>query len=215
MNRSAFAAVVGLGMMFLSSTAIEAQIHNFPNYAVPSAFGAPSSLIGATYGRGLNTFSGEQNAFGIFAGRTGISDRVGVVVGGGMIDLDPDSKFAFGGAIGVDVLGAEAETQIGIQGGIGYFSPADDVSMMSFPIGVAVKGSVPGESASFGWWFMPRLDIQRASVLGFSATNTDLGASAGGSINLASGFGIHAAVDLLAASESIWFGGVGVHYTIN
>jgi hypothetical protein len=175
----------------------------------------PSSVIGATYGRGLTEASGEMNAFGVFVGRTGMGDRFGVVAGVAMLpDIEPDSKYAFGGSLGVDLLGPDADTQIGIQGGIGYFSPAEDFSIMSFPIGVAVKGTQGSESTSMGWWFMPRLDIQRASALGTSSTNTELGASAGGSINMASGFGIHAAVDLLAADESIWMGGIGIHYAI-
>ena len=43
----------------------------------------------------------------------------------------------------------------------------------------------------------------------------DFGASGGASITMSSGFGINAAIDLLAASESIWTGGIGVHYVVN
>lgn len=214
MKRSIVAAVVGLGLVLASSTQVEAQLTNFPVYAVPSANGNPSSIIAAAYGRGLNEFSGEQNAFALAYTRTGIGDRVGVSIGAGMITYDPDSEFTFGGNVGFDLLGPDANVQIGLQAGVGYISPAEDFSTTSVPFGVAVKGMEAGGSANFGWWFMPRLQYTRVSVLGTSDGTTDFGASAGGSIGMSSGFGIHAAVDLLAADENIWHGSVGLFYNI-
>ena len=214
MKRSIVSAVAVLGLLIASSSAVEAQLTNFPVYAVPSANGAPSSFLSASFGRGLNDWSGKQNAFGLAYGRTGIGDRIGVTIGAAMVNYDPDAKYTFGGNVGVDMLGADADVQIGVQGGIGYISLADEVSTLSVPIGVAVKGTEAGDSANFGWWFMPRLQYTRASVLGFTGSDTDFGASAGGSVSLPSGFGIHAAVDLLAAGENVWHGGIGVHYII-
>lgn len=213
MNRSAIAIVAGFGLMLASAPA-DAQLINFPNYATPST-PTPSSFIAASYGRGLNDNSGKQNAFGVFVGRTGISNRVTVAAGVGMVTLDPDAKYTFGGSVGVDVLEQGAATQVSVQGGVGYMSFATDVSTMNFPIGVAIKTTMEGESANIGLWAMPRLDIMRASAFGFSATNTDLGVSGGVSITTPGGIGFHAALDVLAADPSAMVGGAGVHFLIN
>jgi len=215
MKRSFLVGFLGLGLIVASMTDAQAQLTNSPTYAVPSSFGTPASIFAASYGRGLNDISGKQNAFGLAYGRTGIADRVGVVIGANMVTYDPDSKYSFGGNVGVDLLGADADVQIGVQAGVGYISLADEVSSTNVPIGVAVKGMEAGESANFGWWFMPRLQYTRASAFGFTGSNTDFGASGGASVTMSSGFGIHAAVDLLAADESVWHGGIGVHYVID
>jgi len=214
MKRSILAAMVGLGLVFATSSAVEAQLTNFPHYAVPSAFGTPASFFSLDFGRGLNEMSGKQNAFGVAYGRTGIADRVGITIGAGMVNYDPDAKYTFGGNVAVDILGADSDTQIAVQGGVGYISLADQVSSTNIPIGVAVKGMQAGESMNFGWWFMPRLDYTRAKVGGLTGSNTDLGASAGASITAPGGFGVHLAIDLLAADQSVWGGGIGVHYLI-
>ncbi len=211
MKRSIIAGVLGLGLVFVSSTAVEAQLTNFPVYAVPSANGMPSSFLSVDFGRGLNDWSGKQNAFGVAYGRTGIADRVGITIGAAMVNYDPDAKYTFGGNVAVDLLEAGSDVQIAVQGGVGYISLLDDVSSTTVPVGVAVKGT---EGEALGWWFMPRLNYTRASAFGSTGTSTDFGASAGGSFTSAGGFGVHAAVDLLAASENIWHFGVGAHYVI-
>jgi hypothetical protein len=69
---------------------------------------------------------------------------------------------------------------------------------------------------------MPRVSFNRASAEGFDAeTETDFGVSGGVSINLPSGLGFHAALDVLIVEDfagdntsSVLFGG-GVHYVIN
>jgi hypothetical protein len=62
---------------------------------------------------------------------------------------------------------------------------------------------------------MPRVHLSRASAEGFdSEMETDFGASGGAGFTTASGFGFHAAIDLLAATNSIWTMGAGVHYMI-
>jgi hypothetical protein len=214
MKRS-IVGLLGLGMLLVSATAADAQLTNFPTYAVPSSFGMPTTFLSVDFGRGLNELSGKQNAFGVALGRSGMGDRVNVVVGAGMITYDPDSKYTFGGDVGIDLLAADSDVQIGVQAGVGYISIADGYSTTTVPIGVAVKGSQAGESANFGWWFMPRLQYTRASFSGLSDSSSDFGASAGASISMSSGFGIHAAIDLLAADNNVWGGGIGAHYAIN
>jgi len=207
-------AMVGLGLLIASTTAVEAQLVNMPTRALPSSFGNPSSSVAAFYGRGLNDASGKQNAYGLAYARTGLGDRVNVGISGAMVDLDPDSKFTFGGNVGVDLLGGDASTQISLQGGVGYLSLADQVSTTNVPVGVAVRGRVEG-GATLGWWFMPRLNYTRASVLGLTGSATDLGASAGLDVTTSSGFGVNAALDLLASDpDAVWLFGIGAHYVI-
>jgi hypothetical protein len=213
MNRSAIAIVACFGLILASAPA-DAQLINFPHYATPST-ATPSSFIAASYGRGLNEDSGKQNAFGVSVGRTGISNRVTVTAGVGMVNYDPDAKYTFGGNVGDDVLEQGATTQVSVQGGVGYISLATDFSLMNFPIGVAIKTTMEGESANIGLWAMPRVDIMRGSAFGVSSTNTDLGVSGGVSITTPGGIGFHAALDVLAADPSAMVGGAGVHFVIN
>jgi len=212
MKRIAIAVAVGFGLTLAAAPA-DAQLVNFPVTAVP--VGAPATFFAVNYGRGLNDNSGKQNAFGAFVGRTGLGERVSVVGGVGMVNYDPDAKYTFGGNVAVAVLDAEATTQVSVQGGIGYMSPATDVSVMNFPIGVAIRTTVASDSGNLGLWAMPRLNISRNKVLSFSDTQTDLGVSGGVAFTTSGGFGIHAALDVLAADNSAMVGSVGIHYVVN
>jgi hypothetical protein len=65
------------------------------------------------------------------------------------------------------------------------------------------------------YWVMPRVHMSRLAVDGFdSEMETDFGASGGAGFTTASGFGFHAAIDLLAQDPSIFTLGAGVHYVI-
>lgn len=191
---------------------VEAQLYNFPVYATPS--GEPATFVAATYGRGLNEDSGKLDAFGGAIGRTGIGGRTTVVGGFGWVDYPTESKWTFGGDVGVDLLQPGGSAQVSVQGGIGYISFDTDYSSMHFPIGVALKGNVTGPSADVAPWIMPRLSIVRTSFGDESDTSTDFGVSGGVGITLPSGFGAHTAIDLLNSDESVWTIGVGVHYLI-
>jgi hypothetical protein len=202
---------VGLGLVFLTSLPASAQLWHFPDYAVPSAVGGPSTFLAGTYGRGLNTESGELDAFGGVVGRTGetasFMGGLGVITGGG------DSEVTLGGSVAVDVVRGES-VNLGLQGGIGWWSPGD-VTSLRFPIGLAVKGAVESPEARITPWAMPRLDIRYASFDGDSDTSTDFGASAGVSFTFPSGFGVHTALDvLLADGGEPWLFGIGGHYLL-
>jgi len=103
---------------------------------------------------------------------------------------------------------------VSVQTGIGYISLATDVNMMNFPIGVALKANMAAGSGSFTPWVMPRVHLSRAKVLGFSSTNTDFGASGGASFTTAGGFGLHAAIDIMATDPSVTTFGVGAHLMV-
>jgi hypothetical protein len=212
MKRIATAVALVFGLTLAAAPA-DAQLVNFPVMAVPT--GAPSTFFGASFGRGLNEESGKQNAFGAFVGRSGLGQRVSVVAGVGMVNYEPDAKYTFGGDVAVAVLDADAETQVSVQGGIGYMSIATDVSTMNFPIGVAIRTTVASDSGNLGLWAMPRLNIARAKFGSLSDTSSDLGVSGGVSFTTSGGFGVNAALDVLAADASAMLAGVGVHYVVN
>jgi hypothetical protein len=96
-----------------------------------------------------------------------------------------------------------------------------DITLMRFPVGVVVKGDMGSSSLQVSPWVMPRLNIMRLSADGAGTTETDFGASAGVGLTMPSGFGIHAALDLLAVSvegapetqQQLRFG-IGAHYVL-
>ena len=207
-------SVLTIGLALIAAVPAQAQLANFPVYAQPS--GDPATYLGLTYGRGMNDASLKQDAYGAFVGRTGVGGRASIFAGLGMLDVDPDAQWSFGGGVGVDVLPAGGSAQVGIQAGVGYMSfdvGTASVSTMHFPIGVALKGMIEGPTANVSPWVMPRLSILRISN-GTSETTTDFGASGGVALTLPSGLGFHTALDVLAADEAEWLIGVGVHYMI-
>ena len=209
-NRS---IVVTLGVGALAWFAVPAagQLVGFPDYAVPFA-AAPSTWLAASWGTGLNDDSGKANAFGAIIGRSGA--KVSFLGGVGMVSDEGESDLTFGGAAGLQLLAAEAAS-VSVQGGIGYYSPSQDVSMLRFPVGVAVQGSIETGEASITPWAMPKLNISRTSVAGESDTSTDFGASGGLSFNFAGGFGVHTALDIVFGDnrKPLLFG-LGGHYIL-
>ena len=208
-------SVLTIGLAMIAAVPVEAQLTNFPVYAQPT--GEPATYLGLTYGRGMNDFSGKADAYGAFLGRTGVGGRASIFAGLGMLDVDPDAQWSFGGGAAVDVLPAGGSAQVALQAGVGYMSVdvgGTDVTNLHFPIGVALKGMIEGPTANVTPWIMPRISINRASAGGTSATETDFGASGGVALTLPSGLGFHTALDLLAATENIWLIGVGAHYMI-
>lgn len=207
--------VLTLGLAVLP-TLVSAQLTGIPNYAAPSAFGTPSTFIAASYGRGVNDASGKADAYGAVIGRSGLGERFTAFAGVGMVDMG-DMEYSFGGAVSADLMQAASATQVSVQGGIGYLGVdvlGETLSTLTFPIGVALKRNIPGPTATVTPWVMPRLNIARASYSGSSNTETDFGASAGFSVTLPSGFGVHSAIDMWAADPNIWTLGVGAHYVL-
>lgn len=203
---------LGLGLLlFGGALPASGQMWYFPDYAVPSAAGAPATFIAASYGRGLNDDSGKLDAYGAVIGRTG--ETVSVLGGVGLVSGFADDEVTFGGAVGVDVVEGESAT-VALQGGIGWMSPGD-VTVLRFPIGIAIKGMVETPEAQILPWAMPRVNIGRASAGGSSETTTDLGASAGVTFNFPGGFGVHTALDVLFGDGRKPFTfGIGGHYVL-
>ncbi|MDH3270015.1 MAG: hypothetical protein OEN56_01705 [Gemmatimonadota bacterium] len=200
-----------LGLLFLASAQpATAQLWFFPDYAVPSANGTPSTFIAGTYGRGLNDASGKLDAIGAVIGRTG--EQASFMGGLGFISGAGDDEITAGAAVGVDVAQSGSAT-VAVQGGVGWFSEAS-ATFLRFPLGVSIKGMVVTPEAQIVPWVMPRVNISRVSSSGFSSTETDLGASGGISFSFPNGFGVHTALDVLFSEDTLVLFGVGGHYVI-
>lgn len=222
MKRRATVAVLGLSLFGLSTAPVSGQLFNFPDYALLSADAAPSTFVSGSYGRGLNENSGKLNAVSAMVGRS--QGAFSFAGGFGYIDNPLDSEWTLGGSASYDLLGASAPAQLALQAGLGWIKLStggltDDITMLRLPLGLAVKGNLSSSSAKITPWVMPRLNIVRASAGGASTTETDLGASAGIAVSMPSGFGVHAAFDVLhvsagGASMQQYVFGVGAHYML-
>jgi hypothetical protein len=217
MNRAFY---VGRGLilaagLIAAATPAQAQLTGIVNYAIPVGGEMPTTHLVGEFGRGLNEDSGKLNAFAVAAGRTGVGGRGSVFVGASMLDAPVESIYSFGlvGAVGVSQ--PTAPTQISVQAGVGYSSPTDGLTIWSVPVGIALARSTPQGSGNLNYWVMPRVHMTRAALEGFdSEMETDFGASGGLGFTTASGFGVHAAIDLLAMDPNIFTLGAGVHYVI-
>jgi hypothetical protein len=218
MNRAFF---VGRGLILAvglvaAATPAQAQLTGIVNYAVPVGGEMPATHLVGEYGRGLNEDSGKLNAFAVAAGRTGVGGRGSIFVGASMLDAPIESEYSFGVVGAVGVTQPTAPTQISVQAGVGYSSPADGVTIWTVPVGVALQGSSAQGSGTFGYWVMPRIHMSRVAIDGFdSEMETNFGASGGAGFTTASGFGFHAALDWLSVDGGSPLGlGAGVHYMI-
>lgn len=202
-------------LALIVATPVAGQSPFFPDYALPSAEGSPSTFMAATYGRGLNDASTKMDAFVLTVGRT--TDRVAFSGGAGRIESGLN-EWALGGSVGVDLIGKEdTPVQLTVQGGVGWMSidlPSGTLTNLRFPIGVALKGRPTGSSVRVTPWVMPRINIARASSGGTSGTSTDFGVSGGLGITAPGGFGIHLAADVLAVGNNPLMFSVGSHYVI-
>lgn len=203
-----------LGLLFTVPSQSSAQAWFFPDYALPSSNGTPATWLAATYGRGLNDSSGKTNAFGGAIGRTtNRASFIGVI---GQGRAEGEGELTLGGGVGVDVYQGTTAT-LSVQGGIGWLSAdvgTESLTSLRFPIGVALKGMWQTPEAQIVPWVMPRLNFVRVSLDGSSENSTDFGASTGVTFNFPNGFGVHTALDLLAADSNIWYYGIGVHYVL-
>lgn len=211
MKSRSIVVALGLGALTWFTVPASGQMVGFPDYAVPFA-AAPSTWLAATWGTGLNDDSGKANAYGAAIGRAG--EKVSFTGGLGMVSDEGESDLTFGGAVGIQVLAAEAAS-VSVQGGVGYYSPIEDYSYLRFPVGVAIQGSIETGEASITPWAMPKLNIARASIADVSDTSTDFGASGGLSFNFAGGFGVHTALDIVFGEnrKPVLFG-LGGHYVL-
>lgn len=211
MKRRFAGPLMALGLVFFLAAPGSAQMWGFPDYMVPQMRGAPQSWVAGSYARGLNDASGELNAFGAAYGRTG--ESASFQLGFGVLSGEGDSEATLGGAVGIPLSQGES-FDVAVQGGLGWFS-SGDFTFIRVPIGVSFSGGSTTESgAAVVPWAMPRLNIARISFSGESDTETDLGISGGVNMTFPSGFGFHAALDILLAGEDPLHLGFGVQYLL-
>jgi len=218
MNRVFYAGFLTVGLI-AAATPAQAQLAGIVNYALPVGGEMPTTHLVGEFGRGLNEDSGKLNAFAVAAGRTGVGGRGSVFLGASMVDAPVESQYSFGAVGAVGVSQPTSPTQISVQAGIGYMSVEQpvvgDVTYWSIPIGIALGRSMAQGAGSLNYWVMPRVHLSRASAEGIdSEMETDFGASGGLGFTAAGGFGVHAAIDLLAQDPNIFTLGAGVHYVI-
>lgn len=213
MTHRVIGIALGVGLVCGTASPTEAQLWFFPDYALPSANGTPTTWIATSYGRGLNV--GEVDAISAVLGKATES----VTFAGGLgLTLGDVDELTIGGGLGVDVTQTESMT-LSIQGGLGWISLdnpfGESITMLRLPVGAAFKWGVETTEAMITPWVMPRLNIVRVSGSGLSDTQTDLGASGGASFNFPNGFGVDAALDVVIGDgEDPWTFGIGGHYII-
>ena len=209
-----FSLFTGMGLFLVIAPDAAGQLWFFPDYALPSSDGPPATWVAGTYGRGLNDATGKTDAFGAAVGRT--SRRTSFMGAFGYID-EEGGEYTAGGAVAYDLI-TRGGTQASIQVGVGWLDLDfldEEVTFLSFPIGFAVKTPIQSGSFTLTPWFMPRVNIVRASGAGESETETDLGVSGGFWVNTVSGFGFHTAIDgLFVDGETPWQLGVGIHFVL-
>jgi hypothetical protein len=204
--------VTMVALALFAAAPVSAQLANFPVTPVPAMGDAPQSSVSADYGRGLNSGSGEENAFGVGYARTGAT--VSFTVGLGLVTYS-ESELTVGGQVGTQLVDGDM-FDIGVQGGIGWMSPGG-LTWLHFPVGVSFTTSTEvGDGTMLTPWFMPRFSITNVSGDDIdSNTELDPGLSAGVGMALSGGFGIHAALDyLLQEGSDSFILGLGGSYAL-
>ena len=200
----------------LVATPAMGQLLNHPVQALPAGDAAGTTFVAAQSARGLNDNSGKQNSFAAGVGRA--MEKVSFMGMAGYVASDTD-QLTLGANAAVHLLSDDSTpVQVSLQGGFGWASLdvlTESLSIMSFPIGIAIQGRPSGNATTVTPWLMPRLDISRASIGGVSTTSTDLGAAAGLSVTSESGADAHLAIDWVNVEGGSPFGfAVGVHFVV-
>ena len=218
MNQHKFAFTFAWIAALMVATPAVGQLHNFPVQSLPQGPAAGNLFVATQFARGLNDNSFKQNSFAAAVGRS--MERVTVAGAAGYVASDTDA-LTLAASVAVHMLRDESiPVQVSLQGGLGWTSldiPAttESSTILSFPIGVAISGRPSDGPVSVRPWVMPRLNMVRASALGASATQTDIGASAGVSFTSESGVGGNLAADWINVEGGSPFGiSVGVHYVV-
>ena len=216
MNQHKFVFSFAWIAALLVATPAMGQLLNHPVQALPAGDAAGTTFVAAQSARGLNDNSGKQNSFAAGVGRA--MEKVSFMGMAGYVASDTD-QLTLGANMAVHLLSDDSTpVQVSLQGGFGWASLdvlTESLSIMSFPIGLAIQGRPSGNATTVTPWLMPRLDISRASIGGVSTTSTDLGAAAGFSVTSESGAGAHLAIDWVNVEGGSPFGfAIGVHYMV-
>ena len=165
MNQHKFVFSFAWIAALLVATPAMGQLLNHPVQALPAGDAAGTTFVAAQSARGLNDNSGKQNSFAAGVGRA--MEKVSFMGMAGYVASDTD-QLTLGANMAVHLLSDDSTpVQVSLQGGFGWASLdvlTESLSIMSFPIGLAIQGRPSGNATTVTPWLMPRLDISRASL---------------------------------------------------
>ena len=192
MNQSKFGfsiACIAAAALLVATPAM-GQLINFPVLALAPGDADGVTTVGAGFGRGLNSNSGEQSSFA--AGVSRGMERVSFGVAAGYVATDTD-ELTLAGDVAVHLLSdSDSPVQVSLQSGLGWMSietaPSSSESLLNIPVGVAIQSNNDGPASV---WVMPRYNFTRFA----GSTESKLGASAGGSYAAENGVGFGLALD--------------------
>lgn len=219
MNQHKFAFTFACIAALMVATPAVGQLHNFPVQSLPQGPAAGNLFVATQFACGLNDNSFKQNSFAAAVGRS--MERVTVAGAAGYVASDTDA-LTLAASVAVHLLSDDSTpVQVSLQGGLGWISQeinaTESVTLLNFPIGVAISGRRSDGPVSVRPWVMPRLNLMRMGEIGIipSSTEADIGASAGVSFTGESGVGGHVAADWINVEGGSPFGiSVGVHYVV-
>ncbi len=186
------------------------QSLNHPVHSLPAADGA--TFVAAQGARGFNDNSNKQSSFAAAVGRG--MERASFAGMVGYVGTDTD-ELTLGAAVAVHLLPEPDAVQVSLQIGYGWAmldGTPDDISLRSYPIGLAISTGPSDADTQVRPWLMPRLNIARQSTGNASSTDTDFGLSWGVSWTNVGGFGVHVSFDWVAADTKPLGLALGFHF---
>ena len=194
-----------------------AQLNSIPVYFNPK--GGTGFTLAGDFGKGVNTQSGKNTAFGVRASVGGGPFSIGAGVG--TVSLAGQSEVQYMGNAALRIVGGPLiPVSVAVQAGVGYLKqdiPAGATTIsattLNIPIGIGIGLSVPTPGFSFDPWIAPRVTINTVEFLGTTVTNSGVGVSGGVNLAFVMGLGLHLGFDWTKVGGSTpLIIGAGVHY---
>jgi hypothetical protein len=214
-----------LGTVLIAPSAT-AQLAGNPVYAALPSVGI---TLSGDYGRGLVTDESSKTDY--FGGRLDLGlSALSIWVGGGAYDskvAGADMEIAFGGGVAAFLLGARSSPVIlSVQAGGGTVPCGTDCTTINAFAGPVLKANTGSAVDIVHPWIMPRVHVTRFSMSDASVNQVGFGGSAGFSIDLPFGLGLHGAIDftvfeetssgaIVAEERSPLIVGGGLHYSVS
>ena len=186
-----------------------AQLNSIPVYFNPK--GGTGFTLAGDFGKGVNTQSGKNTAFGVRASVGGGPFSIGAGVG--TVSLAGQSEVQYMGNAALRIVGGPLiPVSVAVQAGVGYLE-VGSVKTRNVPIGVGIGLSVPTPGFSFDPWIAPRVTVNAVKILGITTTNSGVGVSGGVNLAFVMGLGLHLGFDWTKVGGSTpLIIGAGVHY---
>ncbi|MCH7714687.1 MAG: hypothetical protein IH876_01010 [Gemmatimonadetes bacterium] len=186
-----------------------AQLNSIPVYFNPK--GGTGFTLAGDFGKGVNTQSGKNTAFGVRASVGGGPFSIGAGVG--TVSLAGQSEVQYMGNAALRIVGGPLiPVSVAVQAGVGYLKVAS-VKTLNIPIGIGIGLSVPTPGFSFDPWIAPRVTVNAVEILGITTTNSGVGVSGGVNLAFVMGLGLHLGFDWTKVGGSTpLIIGAGVHY---